>query len=294
MCVCVYVCMCVCVSVSQSVSQSVSHDMQLHFHQIVFRLHHFLSRYIINVTKRPRYPWRSGKARVAIGKRAAAAQARLQDPDITIKGIRGPPTLTNLPYFDETTSHISDTLHVICHGIVRDMLKPLLSTRGLNCSLRPKDVLDFTYQEDLRSSLKYPTEINHRPPSFSEFNLKWKGFDFFNFLLHEIVLLLSDEEIISDERIYPIFVHLSNAVYLLHHGNFNDAKRRLAQEELNLFVDEFLLTYTEEYATSKFHVLQHFPMLAKIHGPAYLWDAFIGKYTFMNISHHVFIFHHSF
>jgi hypothetical protein len=193
--------------------------------------------------------------------------------------MRGPPVLRNLPLFDETTSHIADTLHVVCHGLVKDILTVMVERFGKTFTFRGRGEKDknFPYQDKLQRQLKIPSEINHPPPSFSEYPKKWMALDCLTFLLHEITMLCSDTEVIVDEKIYPIFVHLSNAVYLMHYGRFTPEIREQAEIEVFKFCRLFRDCFTEEYCTYKFHVFQHFIDMLKEHGPAFLWDAFIGK-----------------
>ena len=230
------------------------------------------------MTKRNKDKWRDAVERLQKGKKIQEKQLAEKDPSLNDEGIKGPPALMNLYYFDETSSHVSDTLHVVCHGLVKDMLRPMVKKVGESFSFQKEKQPNFDYQDYLQSSITFPSEYNHQPPSLSLFHTKWKGLDFLFFLLHQVVLLVADDDIISDEKVYPCFVHLSNAIYLLHHGKFDETKRKLAQQEITSFSEKFVDCYTAEYCTNKFHVFQHFGDLAKIHGPAYLWDAFIGKH----------------
>lgn len=203
-----------------------------------------------------------------------------KDPDATTDGIKGLPIIHSLENFDEVTGHVADHLHVVFHGIVKNMLTPLVRKVGSDISLRGKGEEKFHYSDRLQKSVKIPSEINHAPPSFEDFATKWKALDFMVFLLHEVTLLLSDPEIIEDQRVYPVFLHLSNAIYLLHHGRQDEAKLDEAELEIGKFARRYMEVYGEEYATSLFHKFQHSVMTARTHGPAFLWDAFKSKCNF--------------
>lgn len=103
------------------------------------------------------------------------------------------------------------------------------------------------------------------------------------FLFHEVALLCSDDAIIQEDALYEILVHLANYMYLLHHGRLNEAKLDEAQEEIDAFAVKSKSLMKEEAGTQKWHHAQHLVQLARRHGPAFLWDGFIGN---TNYEHH--------
>lgn len=118
-------------------------------------------------------------------------------------------------------------------------------------------------------------EIDHLPPTLDP-HKKWKGLDYLNFLLYELPLLASDDTIISNGDFYEMLVYFANSVYLLHHDFVLDRMEEL-EENVRAFARKYIEVLGASNCTWKFHVFQHFPLLVRIHGPAFLFDTFNGE-----------------
>jgi hypothetical protein len=219
----------------------------------------------------------------AIAERSRAAGKQLAD-----HGIRGPPVLRDLPKFDNTTAHTYDTMHTCLHGLLKNVLDAMVLKSGHLFTFREKGQENFPYQDYLQESVTMPSEVNHLPPSLAFYPKKWYALDCMLFLLHEMPLLVSDDMVIRRTKVYDILVHFSNVIYLAHHGRFNEQKLRDCEEAIAEFAEDFRDEFTVEWCTPKFHhFVMHFVHQLKTHGPAYLWDGFIGKtilYTALHFS----------
>jgi hypothetical protein len=102
----------------------------------------------------------------------------------------------------------------------------------------------------------------------------WKGVDFMTFLLYESALLTCDEDVVADTEYFELWTSFANAVYLMHHGRFDDQKKEDARFFLEQFAERYLRKFKATNAVGNFHKFQHAPDLWKKHGPAFLWDAF--------------------
>jgi hypothetical protein len=63
----------------------------------------------------------------------------------SIHGIKNYPILFGMPHFDETFAHASDLLHVVYLGVVKDMVKEILTGYGAPWNLR-KDAQDTDFK----------------------------------------------------------------------------------------------------------------------------------------------------
>lgn len=196
-----------------------------------------------------------------------------------VRGIRGFPVLMGVPGFMATWGHISETLHVICEGLVRTLLKFMVTQENKPhtfVKVRPDDrggPLKWDHYDELQQTLRRVREIDHLPPSLREFS-KWKGLDCMNFLLFLVTLLVSDDERITDTKVYTAFVYLANTTYYLHNDSTTIDCAALAQEHLEMFCEAYVNAVGESNCTFKFHQLQHMVLLRQIHGPAFLTDGF--------------------
>lgn len=200
-----------------------------------------------------------------------------QDANWHVHGVYGLPILRFVPGFRETWSHMSCTLHVVCEGILKRILDFMRLKPNLPHSfVKAAAGIGWKYYDDLQKTSKKVSEMDKLPPTLSS-KKDWKGVDYLNFLLYQLPLLVSDENVIGNSMYYEMLVHLANSVYLLHHGFLDDELMLALQESVRRFAETYVAVLGESNCTWKFHVFQHFPMLVKIHGPAFLWDTFNGE-----------------
>lgn len=195
------------------------------------------------------------------------------------RGVHGLPILKFLPNFRETWSHMSCTLHVVCEGLLKQILDFMRSTPNLPHSfvkVVDRVKIDWKYYDAIQRKVRHVKEIDHLPPTLDA-SMDWKGVDYLNFLLYELPVLVSDEEIMTNSVVYETLVYLANSVYLMHHGCLDDEMIVSLEENVAKFAETYVRAFGESNCTWKFHIFQHFPLLVKIHGPAFLWDTFNGE-----------------
>lgn len=228
----------------------------------------------------PRYPktiWkekcpiRDGKERIDKGVKAMQKQVELGNPKYSLQGIRATPAIMDLKHFDETNSHVADTLHGICHGIFKDIITKMMDGSGKEHNFARNAKRDFTNVDRLQETLTRTSEIERNCYPLSQFD-KWNAYDEFQFILHSTALLCSDYEILPSNDVYAVLVRLANVVYLAHHGRPTEQIITKLEDELKEFCKLLKKTFGEEYCTHKFHVMQHMPRFMRLHGSSYWTD----------------------
>jgi hypothetical protein len=244
-----------------------------------------------NFTKQVKFPdllhevqvrRRENEDRVALGKEAVALKKAYKGGSIValkkinVLGVKGLPAIRGLPKFENTWSHTSDLLHVAFEGIVKKLTSYMVDKTGKPHTFRSTTNEPWDYFHQLQDEVKKTSEMDHPTLYLGEFQY-WKAIDFHNFLLFELAVLASDESIITDTEYYEMLVHLANVVYYLYHGRQTEELLTKAEGELRLFAESYKRILGPTNCTWKFHVFQHLIELARKHGPAFLWDAFMNE-----------------
>lgn len=221
----------------------------------------------------PSVEWRDPKERVAIGEEIVrrAMSTGVMDKE-GVQGVMGLGVINGFARFSETDSHTPGILHIVCEGILKDIMNIVIGTVGEPYSLKKKRGT-WDNVERLMDSRSKVSEANFNCKSPRCYK-SWRAYDFYQLLIHDVALLFSDEQIITDEGFQKMIFQLSEAVYLLCHGRMDDTIRGLARAKVQNFSETFKKTLGPEWCTYKFHVFQHLPDLADRHGPAFLWDDF--------------------
>jgi hypothetical protein len=218
---------------------------------------------------------RTGIGRLEEGRTVARKQVRDKKPNYKKKGIKGLPVLRNLPGFDENDSHVSDTLHVVAHGVMKNILEVLVNgKRGFGHTFLPESTSTYEVYHELQATMTQVSEADRNTLPLGRYS-EWKALDSFLFLMHSVALLCSDEKLLKTTEIYRCLVHLSNALYLCHHGRLTEELIDQADKEFRLFAFEFKKIFTAEFCTYKFHLLvYHFIKFLRLHGSAFWTDGF--------------------
>jgi hypothetical protein len=228
------------------------------------------------------FPPRSSQERLRIGLEVAEEQQVSEDFTFDKKGIKGIPPLYALPRFDETKSHVVDTLHAMCHGIFHDVMK--LTNRGYGKShhWRKTEEGDVSVFHNLQETLTLVSEADRNPAKIANSDQAWTAYDELQFLLHNVALLCSDE-VLFDEEIYKIFIRMSNVVYLSHYGRMTEAIINRCDSEVKALSEEGLKILGEEYLTMKWHLVDgHWVQQMRYHGNASYTDGFnMEKFNYM-------------
>ena len=215
---------------------------------------------------------RSDAERVEIGRLVLERRIEEDDPSIIIHGIKGTPALSNLPNYRETGSHASDSLHVVAEGIVKKMLEFQINSVGKPHSFRKFQRQGWAYICDLEDTMHRVSEMDRKPASLERFSF-FTGSDQMGFLLYKVGLLCCDEDVVQDLIFAEVWCDLADAVFLLHS---EDAVQNInaVTRAVETFAESYKACFFATNMTWKVHMFQHFPLLVKQHGPAFLTDAF--------------------
>jgi hypothetical protein len=238
--------------------------------------HRFIQR-----SRLKRFPMRDSNQRVQIGIEVAEEQQRTGNFKHENQGIKGIPALFGIPKFRETESHVFDTLHTICHGVFHDIIKHMLKGYGKKHHFAKNKERDFSFYHELQGTMTKVSEADRNCQLLGG-GTKWTAYDEFQFILHCVALLCSDDDII-DHKVYKILVHLSNVVYLSHFGRMTDEVIEHVEVEKNVFSDEYKTVLMHEWLVMKWHLVDaHLTQSLKNHGNASLFDGFnMERFNFM-------------
>jgi hypothetical protein len=229
--------------------------------------------FLINTKK---YEWRDSDKRVTMGISAARQRLLVGNEEYNDEGVRGLPAIRFLPGpFKETDSHVPDTLHSICEGVFHDIMKVMVDgTPGAGHTFKKSATSDYGIFDEMMDSMSRVSESDRNCKKLGVFS-DWKAYDGFQFLLHDVALLCSNENIIRTTGLYECLLHLSNMTYLSHYGRMTPVIIEEHKAESMEFSTVFLETLTEEYATYKAHVASaHGSDELEIHGCAAYTDGF--------------------
>jgi hypothetical protein len=218
------------------------------------------------------YPWRDGAERLETGRRVAEERRR-NNPDYVEDGIKGLPVLRHLPRFQETDSHVPDTLHLIAEGVFKDMMKVMTTGEQNLGNTFLSSTQTWKTFHDLQDSQTRVSESD-RNCSYIEKYSEWKAYDSLQFLLHDVALLCSDDNLFTSQDIYECLRCLSNLVYLSMYGRMTDEIIDQVEKECINFLTKFKHLFTEEFFTIKVHEIRHLCQILKRHGCAAYTDAF--------------------
>jgi hypothetical protein len=218
------------------------------------------------------YAWRESAQRMEIGARVALVR-KDTNPNFIEDGIKGLPVLRHLPRFKETDSHVPDTLHLIAEGVFKDIMKVMVDgPQNIGNTFLSSTTTWQTFH-DLQDSLTRVSESDRNCAHVEKFS-EWKAYDSVQFLLHNVALLCSDDNLIQNEKLYDCLRRLANIVYLSMYGRMSSEIIAQVKEECKEFLKKFKDVFTEEWFTIKVHELLHIFQILILHGCAAYTDAF--------------------
>ena len=94
------------------------------------------------------------------------------------------------------------------------------------------------------------------------------------FLLAEVAVICTDQNVLPNELIRKSFVYLADATYWMHYGDPTEETKKKASESLERFHKTYFHCYGMTATIPKEHEHQHFDMYLRWHGLAYCWDSF--------------------
>lgn len=219
------------------------------------------------------FVWRNSKDRLKVGLKVAIERSEKGKPDYMEDGLKGLPVLRRLPgTFKETGSHVSDFLHLIGEGVLKDIMEVMMKKGALGHSfLQTRQSWDIYHE--MQESMTSVSECDRNCQLLINQGT-WKAYDYWEFLIHCTALLCSDENLITNTAVYDCLVHLSNVTYLWYLDRITPEVIDQVREEIKLFCYCFRSVFTEEFFTYKAHVLQHIPDMMEFHGSGAYTDAF--------------------
>jgi len=220
------------------------------------------------------WPWRDDEDRLDKGLEVIEEIKARRDPNYSDEGIKGLPALHTMDRFEETGSHVCDTLHTICIGICSDILATMINGGSSNPNAFCYWGGTFDPYIKMQDSMTRVSESNRNPYHLNVYNTEWKAYDRYQFLIHQVALLCSDEGLYTATDVYECLIHLSNIVFYCHYGRLTEEIIDRVETEIAKFSEAFRTIFTEEFCTYKMHMLQHFPDQLRKHGPAYYTDGF--------------------
>lgn len=231
------------------------------------------TRYPVFVHEDKNYKPRESKDRMEMGRRVArmrvAGEANFKE-----EGVKGLPVLRTLPGpFRETESHVSDFLHLIGEGVFGDIMSVMMTGSKGKGHTFLKSKQGWQVFDEMQKTMTRVSECDRNCQLLRKFT-EWKAYDAWEFLIHNVALLCSDENIITNTQIYDCLVYLSNITYLWHKERITPSVIDQVREEIKKFCHCFRSLFTEEFMTYKAHVLQHIPEMMENHGCGAYTDGF--------------------
>lgn len=179
----------------------------------------------------------------------------------SIRGVKGPSPLINMPYFDIVWGFVPDYMHAVLLGVIRQ-----LTERLLNSSDQPYYIGDPSSMRVLESrikDIKPPHRITRLPRSLAE-SKYWKASEWRAWLLFYSLPVLDG---VLQTRYVKHLSLLVSAIFLLLKENVTFQDVNKADDLLFQFVVRFQLLYGEASMTFNVHLLTHLAKSVKLWGP---------------------------
>lgn len=216
-------------------------------------------KYTVTATE---YPDREAKQVLADMEQAVAQNK-------SVRGVKGPSPLINMPYFDIVWGFVPDYMHAVLLGVIRQLTELLL-----NNSEQPYYIGNGTTMrvlENRTKDIKPPHLITRLPRPLAELR-QWKASEWRSWLLFYSLPVLNGV-------LQPCYLkHLGllvSAVYLLLKENVTFQDINKADNMLFEFVARFQLLYGEVSMTFNVHLLTHLAKSVKLWGPLWAHSAFV-------------------
>nr|XP_054593618.1 uncharacterized protein LOC129160660 isoform X1 [Nothobranchius furzeri]XP_054593619.1 uncharacterized protein LOC129160660 isoform X1 [Nothobranchius furzeri]XP_054593620.1 uncharacterized protein LOC129160660 isoform X1 [Nothobranchius furzeri] len=185
----------------------------------------------------------------------------------SVRGVKGPSPLINMPYFDIVWGFVPDCMHAVLLGVIRQLTELLLNGRDQPyCIGSPNTtrVLANRIKE-----VKPPHLITRLPRPIAEF---WKASEWRAWLLLNSLPVLSG---VLQSRYGKRLSLLVFAVFLLLKDNVTFEEINNADEMLLELVARFQLLYGEASMTFNVHLLTHPSKCVELWGPLWAHSAFV-------------------
>ncbi|XP_051807764.1 uncharacterized protein LOC127535044 isoform X2 [Acanthochromis polyacanthus] len=187
----------------------------------------------------------------------------------SVRGVKGPSPLINMPYFDIVWGFIPDYMHAVLLGVVRQLTELFLHSSNqpyYNGSPTTMQVLNKRM-----SCIKPPHLITRLPRPLSECR-HWKASEWRAWLLFYCLPVLNG---VLQQRYFRHLSLLVSSVFILLKEQITFDEINKADEMLFEFVARVQLIYGEAQMTSNVHLLTHLCKSVKLWGPLWAHSAFV-------------------
>ena len=187
----------------------------------------------------------------------------------SVRGVKGPSPLINMPYFDIVWGFVPDYMHSVLLGVIRQLTELLLNSSDQPYYIGSPNTMRML--ENRMKEIKPPHLITRLPRPLAECKY-WKASEWRAWLLYYSLPVLNG-------ILKPCYVkHLSllvSAVFLLLQENISFQDVNKADDMLFEFVTKVQLLYGEATMTFNVHLLTHLAKSVKLWGPLWAQSAFV-------------------
>lgn len=193
----------------------------------------------------------------------------------TVKGVKGPTCLMNIPYFDVISGMPPDHMHNVHLGVVRQMAGLWLDSQN-----HEKDYYiggQLSELDQRLMAIKPPCNVTRVPRSFLQRRF-WKSSEWHNWLLFYSAFVLKG---ILAQAYYIHWLTLVSLMFTLSKESITEAELRKSEELAVDFVSQFETLYGKENVSFNVHLCLHLPESVKNWGPlwahsGYVFESFNG------------------
>ncbi|XP_073724631.1 uncharacterized protein [Misgurnus anguillicaudatus] len=187
----------------------------------------------------------------------------------SVRGVKGPSPLINMPYFDIVWGFVPDYMHAVLLGVIRQLTELLLNNSDQPYYIGSPNIMRVI--ENRLRNIKPPHLITRLPRPLTDLKF-WKASEWRAWLLFYSLPVLNG-------LLQTCYIkHLSllvSAVFLLLKEQVSFQDVNLADEMLLEFVVRFQLLYGEASMTFNVHLLTHLAKSVKLWGPLWAHSAFV-------------------
>ena len=191
----------------------------------------------------------------------------------SVKGVKGPTQLSQLPYFDLVSGFVVDNLHRVDLGVARQLGHLWFDSRNHQ---QPWYIGNVIQTVDRRLDLiQPPCEVTRMPRSVTQ-RAFWKGSEWHWWLLLYAPVILTG---ILPQRFYAHLLMLVEAVFLLSSSSISWTDLTRAHACLSQYVRQFEQLYGKQHMTYNVHQLLHLTKTVTDWGPlpgysSYIFEGF--------------------
>lgn len=187
----------------------------------------------------------------------------------SVRGIKGPSPLINMPCFDIVWGFVPDYMHAVLLGVARQHAALLLESADEPYYIGDPSTLRVLNER--LQNIKPPHLITRLPRAISDFKF-WKASEWRSWLLFYSLPCL---EGLIDVKYTNHLCLLVSAIYLLLQEEVSFEEVNKADEMLLEFVIRFQALFGEAAMTSNVHLLTHLAKSVKLLGPLWAHSAFV-------------------